>query len=73
MIDMLKINFFQLLTLLNRLVVQLAVSKNILLKKAVVISTDEYERVKKLEERYELAKHTEIYNIVQERKKIPIS
>lgn len=40
---------------------------------AVVISTDEYERLKELEERYELAEHTEIYNIVQERKKIPVS
>lgn len=40
---------------------------------AVVISTDEYERLKELEERYELAEHTEIYNIIQERKKIPVS
>jgi len=40
---------------------------------AVVISTDEYERLKELEERFELAEHTEIYNIVQERKKTPLS
>ncbi|MCX6051118.1 MAG: hypothetical protein NTZ60_01280 [Campylobacterales bacterium] len=40
---------------------------------AVVISTDEYEKLKELEERYELAEHTEIYNIVQERMKTPVS
>ena len=40
---------------------------------AVVISTDEYERLKELEERYELAEHTQIYNQVQERKKAPIT
>lgn len=40
---------------------------------AVVISTDEYERLKEYEERFELAEHIEIYNIVQERKKTPLS
>lgn len=40
---------------------------------AVVISTDEYERLKELEERFELAEHAEIYSIVQERKKTPLS
>jgi len=40
---------------------------------AVVISTDEYERLKEIEERYELAEHTHIYNIVQDRKDTPLS
>jgi len=40
---------------------------------AVVISTDEYERLKEIEERVELAEHTQIYNIVQERKDTPLS
>ena len=40
---------------------------------AVVISTDEYERLKGLEEQYELAEHTQIYNQVLERKKTPAS
>lgn len=40
---------------------------------AVVISTDEYERLKELEERYELAEHTQIYSQVLERKKTPIT
>lgn len=40
---------------------------------AVVISTDEYERLKALEEKIELAEHTDIYNIVKERKQTPIS
>jgi PHD/YefM family antitoxin component YafN of YafNO toxin-antitoxin module len=40
---------------------------------AVVISTDEYERLKELEERYELAEYTQIYNQVLERKKAPVS
>ncbi|MEA1983784.1 MAG: hypothetical protein U9N39_09595 [Campylobacterota bacterium] len=40
---------------------------------AVVISTDEYERLKALEEEMELAEHTQIYNAVQQRKETPIS
>ena len=40
---------------------------------AVVISTDEYERLKKLEEEVELEEHTQIYNIVQQRKNTPLS
>ena len=40
---------------------------------AVVISTDEYERLKEIEERMELAEHIEIYRIVQERKNTPLS
>lgn len=40
---------------------------------AVVISTDEYERLKELEERYELAEHAQIYNLVSERKKTPLA
>lgn len=40
---------------------------------AVVISTDEYERLKELEERYELTEHKDIYHLIQERKKTPIS
>ena len=35
---------------------------------AVVISTDEYERLKALEEAIELAEHSEIYHMIQERK-----
>ncbi|MCD6190614.1 MAG: hypothetical protein J7K14_03625 [Sulfurimonas sp.] len=34
---------------------------------AVVISTDEYERLKALDEEIELAEHTQIYNSVKER------
>lgn len=40
---------------------------------AVVISTDEYERLKEYEERFELSEHIGIYNIVQERKDTPLS
>lgn len=40
---------------------------------AVVISTDEYERLKALEEEMELAEHTQIYNAVQQRKDTPLS
>ena len=40
---------------------------------AVVISTDEYERLKAFEEQIELAEHTEIYNIIQGRKDTPLS
>ena len=40
---------------------------------AVVISTDEYERLKEFEERIELAEHKEIFNLVEERKKTPLS
>ena len=40
---------------------------------AVVISTVEYEKLKALEESVELAEHVEIYNIVKERKKTPVS
>ncbi len=40
---------------------------------AVVISTDEYERLKALEEEMELAEHTQIYNAVQQRKATPLS
>ena len=40
---------------------------------AVVISTDEYVRLKALEENIELVEHTEIYNIVKERKQTPTS
>jgi len=39
---------------------------------AVVISTDEYERLKALEEAMELAEHTEIYNMIQKRKDTPL-
>lgn len=35
---------------------------------AVVISTDEYERLKEIEAKMELLEHQEIYNIVQNRK-----
>ena len=40
---------------------------------AVVISTDEYERLKAFEEQVELAEHTEIYNTLQSRKDTPLS
>lgn len=39
----------------------------------VVISTDEYERLKELEEMFELAEHTQIYNAIQQRKDTPLS
>ena len=40
---------------------------------AVVISTDEYERLKAIEEQVELAEHTQIYNIIDTRKDTPLS
>ena len=40
---------------------------------AVVISTDEYERLKALEESLELAEHIQIYNAVQQRKDTSLS
>ena len=40
---------------------------------AVVISTDEYERLKALEEEMNLAEHTQIYNTLQQRKDTPLS
>lgn len=40
---------------------------------AVIISTEEYERLKEIEEEMELAEHIEIYNIVQERRNSPSS
>ena len=39
----------------------------------VVISTDEYERLKAYEEMIELAEHTKIYNTVEQRKATPLS
>jgi PHD/YefM family antitoxin component YafN of YafNO toxin-antitoxin module len=40
---------------------------------AVVISTDEYERLKELEEMFELAEHAQIYKTIQQRKETPLS
>ena len=40
---------------------------------AIVISTDEYERLKAIEEMIELAEHTEIYKTVEQRKATPLS
>ena len=40
---------------------------------AVVISTDEYERLKDIEERFELEEHTQIYKLIQSRKDTPLS
>jgi len=40
---------------------------------AVVISTDEYERLKAIEESVIQAEHTQIYNIIQKRKDTPLS
>ena len=40
---------------------------------AVVISTDEYERLKSLEELFETIEHKEIYDIIQSRQNTPLS
>ena len=40
---------------------------------AVVISTDEYEHLKEIEEQFLLAEHKAIYDAVQERKDTPLS
>ena len=40
---------------------------------AVVISTDEYERLKSLEELFETLEHNEIYDLVQSRQNTPLS
>ncbi len=40
---------------------------------AVVISTDEYERLKALEDDVALAEHSSIYHAIQERKTTPLS
>ncbi|MDF1884409.1 hypothetical protein JHD49_10690 [Sulfurimonas sp. SAG-AH-194-C21] len=40
---------------------------------AVVISTDEYERLKAFEEEFDLAEHTQTYKMIQERKNTPLS
>ena len=40
---------------------------------AVVISTDEYERLKEIEAMVELAEHTQIYNLVEKRKETALS
>jgi PHD/YefM family antitoxin component YafN of YafNO toxin-antitoxin module len=40
---------------------------------AVVISTDEYERLKSLEELFETLEHKEIYDLVQSRQNTPLS
>ena len=40
---------------------------------AVVISTDEYERLKEIEEQFLLAEHKAIYDAVQERTDTPLS
>jgi len=40
---------------------------------AVVISTEEYERLKELEEMFELAEHKEIYEILKNRQETPLS
>ena len=40
---------------------------------AVVISIDEYERLKELEEKIALAEHSEIYKAVKEREETPLS
>jgi len=39
---------------------------------AVVISTDEYERLKEIEEQVTLAEHNSIYKAVEERKDTPL-
>ena len=40
---------------------------------AVVISTDEYERLKEIEEQVTLAEHSSIYKVVEARKDTPLS
>jgi len=40
---------------------------------AVVISTDEYERLKSLEELFETLEHKEIYDVIQSRQNTPLS
>ncbi len=40
---------------------------------AVVISTDEYERLKKIENMFDLLEHKEIYEMIQNRKTTPKS
>ena len=40
---------------------------------AVVISTDEYERLKSLEELFSTLEHKEIYDVVQSRQNTPLS
>ena len=40
---------------------------------AVVISTDEYECLKELEEQVSLAEHSSIYDALQERRELPLS
>ena len=40
---------------------------------AVVISTDEYERLKSLEELFEAIEHQQIFETIQARKKTPLS
>ena len=40
---------------------------------AVVISTDEYERLKALEESVTLAKHSNIYHAIDERRETPLA
>ncbi|MFT7860235.1 MAG: hypothetical protein ABXS93_04785 [Sulfurimonas sp.] len=40
---------------------------------AIVISTDEYERLKKLESIFELIEHKEIYDTIEDRKSTPKS
>jgi len=40
---------------------------------AVVISIDEYERLKEIEAIVELTEHTQIYNLIERRKDTPLS
>ena len=40
---------------------------------AVVISTDEYERLKSLEELFSTLEHKEIYDVIQSRQNTPLS
>lgn len=56
----------------ERTVEKVGVLKNNKLE-AVVISTDEYERLKQIEELMNNIEHKEIYNIVQDRVKTPKS
>jgi len=56
----------------NHSIEKIGILKNNKLE-AVVISTDEYERLKAFEEILELSEHRHIYNTIQERKDTPLS
>ena len=68
----LKEEVFRIKRIKEHTVEKVGVLKNNKLE-AVVISTDEYERLKQIEELMNNIEHKEIYNIVQDRVKTPKS